>query len=97
MRSEMQLVSHDYLVRKLQETGYWSKIHTNQLHSSIRKIVPAIITPGGQSQIISYWDENQQYLCTIHRVITKEGVVIHEDVKDACLNGVRFRVVKTMP
>lgn len=78
----------------LEERGYWEKMHTGKLLESVRSIRPAIIAHEGQSEIVSYWDEHLQYLCTIHRVITKEGKVIHEDVKDAYLDGVRYQVKK---
>ncbi len=90
----MQHISAAALRQKLIERGYWDKIHSGKLLEKPQKTVPANITSGGISQILSYWDEHLNYLCTIHRVITKDGKIIHEDVKDAFLDGIRYRVTK---
>jgi hypothetical protein len=79
------------LKKKLEDSGYWEKMHTGKLLESVRKTSPATIAPGGESSIVSYWDEHLAYLCTVHKVVTKEGTVIHEDVKDAFLGGIRYR------
>jgi hypothetical protein len=94
MAVEMQPISAAELTQKLVTLGYWDKIHNNKLSSSIRRSSPATIAPGGVSLIISYWEGNDTYLCTIHRVITKDGLIIHEDVKDATINGIRYLAVK---
>ena len=67
-------------------------MHNGQLLEKVRSSRPAVIAPGGLSFIVSYWDEHLHYLCTVHRVVTKEGVTVHEDVKDVFLNGTRYRV-----
>lgn len=90
----MQHKSESELRQKLIELGIWDKIHSDQLLEKIQRTSPAAIAPGGVSQIVSYWDEHLRYLCTIHRVITADGQIIHEDVKDAFLNGVRYLAVK---
>jgi hypothetical protein len=79
------------LKKVLMDKGYWTKMHNNQLLEKIRSSRPAVIAPGGISQIVSYWDEHLQYLCTVHRVIDKDGVTVHEDVKDASIDGTRYR------
>jgi hypothetical protein len=78
----------------LEDLGYWQKMHNGQLISSVRRETPAKIMAEGKSQIITFWDEHRSYLCTIHRVITKNGQVIHEDIKDATVNGVRYQTIK---
>ena len=56
-----------------------------------QKKAPAKISDGGTSYIISYYDEHLRYVCTIHRIVTKRGKVIHEHVKDAFIDGVRYK------
>lgn len=90
----MQVVNADELRKILEDRGYWEKMHTGKLLESIRSTRPAVIAPEGKSEIVSYWDEHLQYLCTIHRVVTKDGKVIHEDIKDAYLDGTRYQVKK---
>ncbi len=89
----MQQISGAELRKRLEERVYWKKIQNGKLLAKVRKTVPATITPGGISQIVSYWDEHLQYLCTLHKVFTREGQVIHEDIKDACLDGVRYKAI----
>ena len=90
----MQQIRETELRRILVERGYWNKIHSGQLLERVRKTTPAVIAPGGVSQIVSYWEEHIHYLCTLHRVISKEGQTVHEDVKDAVLDGIRYRAIK---
>ncbi|OGO39691.1 MAG: hypothetical protein A2147_05235 [Chloroflexi bacterium RBG_16_57_8] len=76
----------------LEDSGHWEEMHNGQLLEKVRSSTPAVIAPGGLSFIVSYRDEHLHYLCTVHRVVTKEGVTVHEDVKDVFLNGTRYRV-----
>ena len=90
----MQQINELELRQKLKERGLWDKMRSGRLLEKVQRTSPATIAPGGISQIISYWDEHLQYICTIHRVLTKEGQIIHEDVKDAFLDGVRYIAIK---
>jgi len=78
---------------KLEDRNYWLRIHSCELLEKIQSEVPARIIKDGVSSIISYYDEHLNYLCTIHRVITKNGNVIHEDIKDIYLDGIRYKAL----
>ena len=86
----MQYLSGEELKQLLVDNGFWDKIQNGKLLSSIRKNTAAKIIVDGSSQIILVYDEHLHFLCTLHRVVTKEGKVIHEDVKDVRLNGVLY-------
>ena len=89
----MQEIDHDELVKKLMQLNYWKRIHENKLAYTLRESKPARIVTGF-SQIITYYDENNAYLCTLHRVIALDNSIVHEDIKDACINQVRYIAVK---
>ena len=81
------------LQSKLEKLNYWSRIHSNKLLAKVQAEVSAKIIKDGTSKIISYYDEHLNYLCTIHRITSKDGIIIHEDIKDAYLDGVRYKAV----
>jgi len=82
------------LQQMLEERNYWMRIHNNKLLHKIQASVPSKMVDGGFSKIITYYDEHLKYLCTLHQVTTKDGSVIHENVKDALLDGVWYKAVK---
>ena len=56
-----------------------------------RNKAPAKISRGGTSYIISYYDKSSKNFFTVHRIVTKEGNTIHEHVKDAYIDGIRYK------
>jgi len=89
--SKFQLVSDIELRKMLEQRNLWSRMHSGKLLAVEQAAAPAKISPGGISYIISYYDGDLSYICTIHRIVTKRGKVIHEHVKDACIDGVRYK------
>jgi hypothetical protein len=81
------------LQRLLEQRNFWLRIHNNKLLCKIQASVPSKMVDGGISKILSYYNEHMQYLCTIHQVTTKDGKTIHEDVKDAFLDGIRYKAI----
>ena len=79
------------LQNKLEQRNYWSRIHSNKLLTKVQAKAPARIIKDGISQIITYYDQHMHYLCTIHLITTKDGRILHEHVKDADLDGVRYK------
>jgi hypothetical protein len=79
------------LKKMLEDRNFWSRIKSRKLTKVDQAVVPSKASPGGTSKIISYYDSSSQYVCTIHRVTTKTGDIIHEHVKDALIEGVRYR------
>lgn len=88
---EYQECTSAELQSKLEQRNYWSRLHSNKLLTRLQAEKPARIIQDGKSQIISYYDEHLTYLCTIHRIVTRDGKVIHEDVKDANIDGISYR------
>ncbi len=79
------------LQEKLKQRNYWACIHSGKLLPKVQDTTPARIIKDGISQIISYYDEHLQYLCTIHIITAAGGGVLHEHVKDAEIDGVRYK------
>jgi hypothetical protein len=86
-----QQASASELQRMLEQRNYWMRIHNNKLLCKTQASVPSKIINGGISKILTYYDEHIKYLCTIHQVTTRDGKIIHEDVKDAFLDGTRYK------
>ncbi len=93
---EFQELGQEELVGALKKRNYWERIHANALLSRKRHEVPAKILKDGLSQTITYYNERSEYLCTMHRVVSKDGDIVHEDVKDAFLDGVWYKSIKKL-
>ncbi len=92
--SKFQVVSVANLKEMLDQRNLWSRMHSGKLLAVERNRAPAKIADGGTSYIISYYDEHLQNFFTIHRIITKEGDTIHEHVKDAYIDGIRYKATE---
>jgi hypothetical protein len=79
------------LQHMLEERNYWLRIHNNKLLCKTQASRPSKIIDEGTSLILSYYNEHMKYLCTIHKVITKDGKTIHEHVKDIYLEGIWYK------
>ena len=88
---KFQQVGTKELIDMLVQRNYWTRIHKDDLLSKEQARKPSTIIQGGTSVIISYYDEHGKYLCTIHRVITTDGTIIHNHVKDAFIDGVWYK------
>ena len=86
-----QQISALKLQQMLEERNYWLRIHNNKLLCKTQTNKPAKIVDGGTSKILTYYDEHINYLCTIHQVTTRDWQIIHEDVKDALLDGIWYK------
>jgi len=92
--SKFQVVSRKKLQQMLEQRNLWSRIHSGKLLLVEQNRTPANKAPGGTSYIISYYDEHSQYICTIHKIEDKNGLVIHEHAKDALIDGVRYKATE---
>jgi hypothetical protein len=88
----IQIVSKEELKVKLENSGHWGKINSGQYTAVIESKVPAKITKGGWSYIISFYDEDSTYICTIHRIKDKKGNVMHEHPKRAIIEGIEYKM-----
>jgi len=75
----------------LKDRNYWSRIHNNKLLCKTQASKPSKIVDGGMSKINTYYDEHMHYLCTLHQITTREGQIIHENVKDALVEGIWYK------
>ena len=88
---EYQWCTDGEIQSRLETLNYWLRIHSNKLLCKLQSQKPAKIVKDGVSEIVTYYDEHLNYLCTIHRVNTSEGQTIHENVKDAVIGGIWYR------
>ena len=88
---EFKLLSKTKLKEMLAEHNLWLKMRSGKLLAKEQAIAPAKKVYGGTSYIITYYDEHIQNFFTIHRIVTKEGKVVHEHVKDAYIDGIRYK------
>jgi hypothetical protein len=89
--SKFQVVSVTELKEMLERRNLWSRMHSGKFLAVERNRAAASKAAGGTSYIISYYDNHLQYVCTIHKIEDNNGHVIHEHVKDAYINGVRYK------
>ena len=95
---DFQLSSQEELRAALEKANYWDRIHNNKLLCKKQSEDPARILKDGVSQILSYYDEHLNYLCTIHRIVSKDGsAIVHEHIKDCYLNGVWYKAIMNPP
>jgi hypothetical protein len=91
---EYQEIDSKELEQKFRDISWWTKIHAGTLLEKIQSERPAKIIQDGISRIVTYYDEHLQYFCTMHQVVTREGNIIHEDIKDAVLEGIWYKTIK---
>jgi hypothetical protein len=90
---DFQLSSKEELQRIFEERSFWTRIHENKLLCKKQSERAAHILTDGLSQILTYYDEHLNYLCTMHKVVSSDGrIVVHEHIKDCVLDGVRYRI-----
>ena len=89
--TRFQVVGAAELKEMLVQRGLWSKMQSGKLLAKEDAKKPAKAWPGGTSYVVSYYDEHLQYLCTVHKIVNKHGATVHEHVKDAYIDGVRYR------
>lgn len=89
--SNFKLVSGTKLKEMLEQRNLWSGMRSGKLRAVEQAIAPAKISPGGTSHVITYYDKQSQNFFTIHRIVTKEGEIIHEHAKDAYIGGIRYK------
>lgn len=78
----------------LEQRNLWAKMKSGQSIAVEQSKAPAKISPGGTSYIISFYEKASRNFFTIHRIVSKDGVIIHEHPKDAFIDGIRY---KTLP
>ena len=89
--SEFQVISDAKLKKLLEQRNLWSKMRSGKLLAIERNKAPAKIARGSTSYIISYYDKSSKNFLTVHRIVTKEGNTILKHVKDAYIDGIRYK------
>ena len=81
-------MSKDDLMKLLIEHGIMEGIRIGRYENVVQNDSPSRKIPGGKSLIISYYQQGK-YLCTLHELRDKNGHVVHQDVEDVFINGIR--------
>jgi len=89
---ELQIVSIAELKTRLENSGHQAKITAGEYITVIEVNDPSKQFKGGRSYIISYYDRNSTYICTIHRMTDKRQRVRHEHPKRAIIDGVEYKI-----
>ena len=89
--AQFQVVNASTMGEMLKQHDIWSKIRSGKFRTVVENRTKARMSRGGYSYIISYYDRSQ-YLCTIHRVVNKQGNVIHEHIKNIVMKGIRYKL-----
>jgi len=76
-------------MRLLIEHGILEGIRIGRYDPVVQSDAPARKIQGGRSLVISYYYGNQ-YVCTKHELKTKRDGVVHQDVEDVFINGIRY-------
>jgi len=84
-----QKINKDNLMKLLIEHGILEGIRIGRYSAVVQSEAPARKIPGGKSLIISYYQRGQ-YLCTLHELRNKSGRVVHQDVEDVFIDGIRY-------
>jgi len=93
--SKFKPISKTKIKRMLIQRNLWSRMQSGKLTAVVENKASAKKARGGISYIISYYGENSRYICTIHRIVDKNGRVIHEHVKHALIDGTHYEVKVT--
>jgi len=84
-----QRMSKDELKKLLIEHGILEGIRLGRYEAVVQSDTPARKIQSGRSLVISYYYGNQ-YICTKHELKTQRDGVIHQDVEDVFINGIRY-------
>jgi hypothetical protein len=93
LEPKFQLLTSEQLRKLLQEHNICEKIWSGAFKAEVQSCVPARIPGGGASSIISFY-KGDLYVCTKHRIVTPDGKLFHEDIKDAFIDGVWYKKKK---
>ena len=89
---ELQITSIADLKTRLENSGHYVKITAGEYTAVIEVNDPSKQFKGGRSYIISYYDRDSKYICTIHRMTDKRQIIRHEHPKRAIIDGVEYKI-----
>ncbi len=76
----------------MENSGHRAKITEGQYVTVIEVNDPSKQFKGGRSYIISFYDRNSKYICTIHRMTDKRQRIRHEHPKRAIIDDVEYKI-----
>ena len=91
--AQFQVVNASTMEKILEQHNIWSRIRSGKFKTVVENKTKARMSKGGYSYIISYYDKSQ-YVCTIHRIVNKQGNIIHEHIKNIEIEGIRYKLQK---
>jgi hypothetical protein len=90
--AEFQSIPKSELMTRLQALNVCARILIKEFAGVKQDEIEARSIANGVSQIWSYYDKGR-YICTLHMIKQSDGVIVHKDVKDATINGERYKGV----
>ena len=89
--AQFQVVDASTMEKILKQHNIWPKIRSGKFKTVVENKTEARMSKGGYSYIISYYNKSQ-YVCTIHRIVSKQGNIIHEHTKNIEIEGIRYKL-----
>jgi len=89
--AQFQVVNASAMEKISKQHGIWLKIRSGKFRTAVENKTKARISKGGWSYIISYYDKSE-YVCTVHRIVNKQGNIIHEHIKNLDIKGIRYKL-----
>jgi hypothetical protein len=88
---QFQVVDASTMEEISKQHNIWARIRSGKFRTVVENRTKARMSKGGHSYIISYYEQSQ-YVCTIHRIVNKQGNVVHEHIKNIEIEGNRYRL-----
>ena len=83
-------VSEPVLKSMFRKYGIWKKIKSRQISRRVIQNRPSTRWPRSSSQIILHVTPQGKHIATTHRVIRRNGQVVHWDARNIRLGGVCY-------
>ena len=83
-RANTRMLPPSYLKEIFHQLGLWDLIHNGMLDSMVipRKTVSSRAYPNARSQIVVHHTAEGVHICTTHRIVDDNGLVLHWDEAD---------------
>lgn len=89
--AQFQVVNAFAMEEISKQHSIWARIRSGKFRTVVENKTKARMSRGGYSYIISYYDKSR-YVCTIHRIVNKQGNIVHEHIKNIEIEGIRYKL-----
>ena len=68
----------------------WKRIYSGKLREKVIASDRSSAIPGATSQIVKHSTKNRRHVATTHRIIDRNGKILHWDAKDIRVRGICY-------